>query len=669
MAADSTPATPGGGGPGGRYSYGKYFDGPDPLAPPFDLREAMDQLGRDVMEGTSPRQAMRELMRRGMRRPDGADQRGLDDLMRRLNEQRRRLQRDHRLDGTLQEVRELLAQALEAERTSLQAEDSDDARFREMALDALPDSTAGAVRELENYDWRNAEARAAYEQIHDLLGREALDQRFQGMKEAMENATPDDVEGVREMLSDLNDLLEAHGRGEDTAERFQQFMSSHGQYFPENPQTTDELVDLLAERSAAAQRMMNSLSAEQRAELESLMQQAFGDPRLAEQLSRLDAQLQAMRPGEDWEGQGRFRGENPMGMGEATRAMEQLAQMDGLSEQLSQSYPGARMEDIDLEALEQSLGPQARVDAQRLAELERELERQGVFQRGADGTLTLSPKALRQLGQSALRDVVGSPSTRRGERETQRSGAAGEASGATRPWSFGDTERWDVSRTLLNAELRKAGAAASDPPSALDVIDVEIVETEQRTRAAVALCVDTSWSMVADGRWVPMKRTALALHHLVSTRFRGDALQLITFGRHARSVELGELTSLEGAWEQGTNLHHALLLAGRHLRRHSDAAPVVLVVTDGEPTAHLEPDGHAVFDYPTSPETLRATLDEVDALARLKAAMTVFMLGDDPRLEEFVDFVARRSGGRVVNPDLDGLGAAVVSDYLRSRRR
>ncbi|MEJ2887537.1 VWA domain-containing protein [Actinomycetospora aeridis] len=659
MAAD--PTGPEGQGPAsGRYSYGRYYDGPDPLAPPFDLRSAMDELGRDVMEGTSPRRAMEELMRRGL-----GEQRGLDDLMRRLNERRSRLQRTHRLDGTLQEVRELLEQALEAERNSLQAEESDDARFREMQLDALPPSPAGAVRELEDYDWRNAEARQAYEQIRDLLGREALDQRFQGMKQAMENATPEDVEAVREMISDLNDLLEAHGRGEDTTDQFREFMGKHGQYFPENPQTTDELIDLLAERSAAAQRMMNSLSAEQRAELEGLMQQAFGDQRLAEQLGRLDQQLQGLRPGEDWQGRGRFRGENPMGMGEATRAMEELGQMDALAEQLSQSYPGARMEDIDLEALEATLGEQARVDAQRLAELQRELERQGVFQRAADGSLMLSPKALRQLGQSSLRDVVGSLSTRRGERETQRSGAAGEATGATRPWAFGDTEQWDVSRTLLNAEMRHA----SGDRRALDVTDVEIVETEQRTRAAVALCVDTSWSMVADGRWVPMKRTALALHHLVSTRFRGDDLQLITFGRHAKEVELGELTALEGAWEQGTNLHHALLLAGRHLRKNADAAPVVLVVTDGEPTAHLEPDGHAAFDYPPSPETLRATLGEVDALARLNAAMTVFMLGEDPRLEAFVDLVARRAGGRVVNPDLDGLGAAVVSDYLASRRR
>ena len=453
MAADPNPSGGPEGGPrSGRYSYGRFYDGPDPLAPPFDLRSAMDELGRDVMEGTSPRQAMRELMRRGL-----GDQQGLDDLMRRLNERRSKLQREHRLDGTLQEVRELLERALEAERNSLQAEDSDDARFREMQLDALPPSPAGAVAELQDYDWRNAEARQAYEQIQDLLGREALDQRFQGMKQAMENATPEDVERVREMISDLNDLLEAHGRGEDTAEQFGEFMAKHGEFFPENPQTTDELIDLLAERAAAAQRMMNSLSAEQRAELEGLMQQAFGDPRLAEQLSRLDQQLQGMRPGEDWQGRGRFRGDDPMGMGEATRAMEELGQMDALAEQLSQSYPGARMEDIDLEALEATLGEQARVDAQRLAELQRELEEQGVFQRAADGSLMLSPKALRQLGQSSLRDVVGSISTRRGERETQRSGAAGEATGATRPWSFGDTERWDVSRTLLNAEMRKAG--------------------------------------------------------------------------------------------------------------------------------------------------------------------------------------------------------------------
>ncbi|TQM03905.1 vWA domain-containing protein [Pseudonocardia kunmingensis] len=643
-----------------RFAYGPYVDGPDPLAPPVDLREALDSIGRDVMEGSSPRSALQELLRRGTEQ-----RRGLDELTREVWQRRSRLQRENRLDGTLQEVRELLQRALDAERDSLGRQDTDDARFREMQLDALPSDTGGAVRELSEYDWRSADAREAYEEIRDLLGREMLDQRFQGMKQAMENATPQDVERIREMLDDLNDLLGNHAQGRDTEQQFAEFMARHGEFFPENPTSTEELVDLLAQRAAAAQRMLNSMSEQQRNELMQLSQQAFGDPRLAQALAQLDANLQGLRPGEDWEGSGRFRGENPMGMGEATRAMEQLGQLDALAEQLSQSYPGARMEDIDLDALGEHLGDQARVDARALAELERELARQGLFERAPDGSLQLSPKALRRLGESALRDVVDQVRARRGERETHRSGAAGEATGATRPWAFGDTEAWSVPRTLLNAQLRRAGG----DERALDVTDVEIVETEQRSRAAVALLVDTSWSMVQDGRWVPMKRTALALHQLISTRFRGDDLKLITFGRHARSVELGELVGLEGVWEQGTNLHHALLLAGQHLRHNPDAQPVVLVVTDGEPTAHLEPGGEAVFDWPPSPETLRATIGELDRVTALRPSVTFFMLGDDPRLAVFVDDVARRCGGRVVAPTLDGLGAEVVSDYLRTRRR
>ncbi|MFR9803412.1 vWA domain-containing protein [Pseudonocardia sp. RS010] len=641
-----------------RYAYGPYAGGPDPLAPPFDIRSAMDQIGRDVMEGSSPRQALQELLRRGL---DG--RRGLDDLTRQVWQRRRDLQRDNRLDGTLQEVRELLQRALDAERESLGNEDSDDARFREMQLDALPNDTGGAVRELNEYDWRSADARQAYEDIRDLLGREMLDQRFQGMKQAMENATPEDVERINEMLTDLNSLLENHASGQDTSEQFREFMDEHGEFFPENPQNTDELIDTLAQRSAAAQRMLNSMTAEQRAELMELSQQAFGDPRLAQQMARLDSMLQGLRPGEDWAGSGRFRGENPMGMGEATRALEELGQLDSLAEQLAQSYPGARLDDIDLDALTEMLGEQAAVDARTLAQLERELQRQGLFERAADGSLLLSPKALRRLGQSILRDVAEQLSGRTGQRDTRRAGAAGDATGATRPWAFGDTEAWSVPRTLLNAQLRRAGG----DPRALDVSDVEIVETEQRTRAAVSLLVDTSWSMVAEGRWVPMKRTALALHQLISTRFRGDALQLVTFGRHAQSVELGELVGLEGAYAQGTNLHHALLLAGQHLRKNSDATPVVLVVTDGEPTAHLEPDGEAYFDYPPSPHTLRATIGQLDTLAALKAAFTFFVLGDDPRLAVFMDDVAKRVGGRVVNPTLDGLGAEVVADYLKRR--
>ncbi|WP_156756284.1 vWA domain-containing protein [Actinokineospora pegani] len=644
----------------GRWEYRPYHDGPDPLAPPVDLRDALAAIGQDVMGGSSPRSALEELLRRGTDRTQG-----LDDLTRRLWERRSRIQRRNNLDGTLAEVRQLLDRALAAEKRALFPDPSDDARFREAQLDALPTGTAAAVNELATYDWQSPEAAEAYQQIRDKLGQELMESRFQGMKQALEQTTPQDLERVRAMMADLNDLLLAHLRGDDTQERFQAFMRAHGEFFPENPRTVEELVDALAARAAAAQRMMNSMSAEQRAELSELMGNAFGDPGLAEQVSTLDANLRALRPGEDWSGSARMRGENPLGMGEGAQAMQDLGELDALAEQLSQSYPGARLEDIDLDALRRQLGDEAGVDARRLAELERELNRAGLIERAADGSLRLSPKALRKLGESALSDVLTAMRSTRGERDTARAGAAGEPTGGTRPWEFGDTEPWDVPRTLRNAVLR---GGSSDGRVRVEVSDVEVVETEQRARAVVALCVDTSWSMVQEDRWLPMKRTALALHQLISTRFRSDELQLVTFGRQAASVDIGELTALEGAWEQGTNLHHALLLAGRHLRRHPGAEPVVLVVTDGEPTAHLEPDGEAVFQYPTTERTLRKTLTEVDSLAKLGASVTVFMLGDDPSLADFVDVVAKRGGGKVVNPDLDGLGAAVVGGYLRTRR-
>ncbi|NIJ12218.1 uncharacterized protein with von Willebrand factor type A (vWA) domain [Saccharomonospora amisosensis] len=645
------------------YSYGPYHDGPDPLAPPIDLREAMDAIGEDVLAGSSPRSALQELLRRGTR-----DTTGLDELTRRVWQRRSELQRRHRLDGTLGEVQRLLDDALRAERKALFPDPGDDARFREARLDALPPGTAAAVRELADYDWMSQTGRQNYERIRELLGQQLLESRFEGMKEALRSTTPQDVERVNQMLADLNALLAAHARGYgDIDERFAEFMRRHGEFFPENPRDIDELIDALAARSAAAARMLNSMTPEQRQELAQLSQQAFGDPRIAQQLSQLDSQLRGLRPDQDWTSSARLRGDDPLGLADGVRAMTELAELDALAEQLSQGYPGARLEDIDLDALERQLGEDARVDAARLSELQQQLRGEGLLQRAPDGSLRLSPKALRRLGETALADVVRSLRGRTGQRDTSSAGAAGEPSGSTRQWEFGDTEPWAVSRTVRNAVLRTA--AGGGGRVRLDVSDVEVAETEHRSRAAVALCVDTSWSMVAEGRWLPMKRTALALHQLISTRFRDDALRLITFGRYAAEVELPDLVGMEGTWEQGTNAHHALLLAGRHLRRHPDAQPVVLLVTDGEPTAHLEPDGEAEFDYPPSPRTLRKTLSEVDRLAKLGVALTVFRLGDDPRLAAFVDLLARRSGGRVLAPDTEGLGAAVVGDYLRRRTR
>jgi uncharacterized protein with von Willebrand factor type A (vWA) domain len=641
------------------------YEGGDPLAPPVDLAEALDAIGEDVMAGYSPERALNEFLRRG-----GRDQAGLDDLARRVAERRRDLVRRHDLGGTLQDIKRLLDHAVLEERKQLARDvdmDDTDRSFAEMRLESLPASTSAAVNELSDYDWRSSQARADYQKIKDMLGQELLGQRFSGLKQTLQNVTDEDRQSVNEMLSDLNDLLGKHRRGEDTQADFDEFMDKHGQYFPENPQNVDELIDALAQRSAAAQRMLNSMTDEQRQELMELSAQAFGSPQLMEQLSDLDDNLRALRPGEDWSGSERFDGDEPLGLAEGTQVLSDLADLDELAEQLSQGYDGARLDDVDLDKLARQLGDDAAVDARTLRDLEQALRRSNTFRRDSRGNLQLTPKAMRQLGQSLLRDIAQRMSRRRGERDVHLAGAAGEASGGTKAWEFGSTEAWDIPRTMLNGVLRRASGTAADGGRRIELDDIEVLETESRTQAAVALLVDTSFSMAMDGRWVPMKRTALALHTLIRSRFRDDSLELIGFSRHAQVMEIEELTGLDAMWDKGTNLHHALLLANRHFRKHPDAQPVLLVVTDGEPTSHLEPDGSVRFAYPPHPITIAHTVEELDVSMRLGAQITIFRLGSDPGLARFVDGLARRVNGRVVAPELEDLGVAVVDSYLGTR--
>ncbi|OAE01660.1 VWA domain-containing protein [Arthrobacter sp. OY3WO11] len=648
--------------------YGRYTGGPDPLAPPVDLAEALDAVAEDVMAGYSPRHALQEFLRRG-----GRNREGLDDLARRVQQHRNDLLGRHNLDGTLNEVKKLLDTAVLEERKQLARDammDNTDRAFRELQLQNLPQSTAAAVNDLASYDWQSGAAREAYERIKDLLGREALDQRFAGMKQALEGATEEDREAVSAMLRDLNTLLDKHRRGEDTTADFQEFMARHGDFFPEDPQSVEELIDALAKRAAAAQRLLQSMSPEQREELMRLSAQAFGSPELMAQLDQLDDSLRALRPGEDWTGSERFEGQEGLGLGDGTGVLQDIAELDELAEQLSQSYNGSTLGDLDLDALARQLGQDAAVAARTLADIERAMQDGGYLRRGADGDLRLSPQAMRRLGRSLLRDTAKQLSGRQGRRDTRVAGAAGEQTGSSRQWEFGDAEPWDVTRTLTNAISRTA-AGGGTPGSSLRLTpaDIEVSETEARTQAAVVLLVDVSFSMAAEGRWVPMKRTALALHHLVSTRFRGDRLELITFGRHAQAMDIGELTALPPLREQGTNLHHGLLLAGRFFRRHPSMQPVLLVVTDGEPTAHLLPEGEPWFCWPPDLETIRVTVAELDRLGRAGTQATFFRLGTDPSLERFVQRMVRRVGGRVVAPEAGDLGAAVVGEYLRAHFR
>ncbi len=652
-----------------RYRYGAFHGGPDPLADPVDAGAAVDALGDRLLDGSSLREALRDLLRRGM---DGA--RGLDEWRQRLAQRRRELQKSGRLDGLIEQVREHLDRAVEHERNALFPEPSDDARFRESMLDMLPDDTSRAVRELADYDWRSAQAQAEYDAIRDLLKRDVLDQQFRQMSQALSNpGDPAAQQAVKDMMADLNQMLDKHRRGEDTREDFTEFMRKHGDLFPDSPETLEELLDDLARRAAAMQRMLDSLSPEQREELAGLMEQAWQDLDLASEMAQLQEHLRALRPDLPWNGRQRMTGEQGMGLPDATEALAEMADLEALEQQLGQGYAGAELDDIDLEALERTLGRSAVDDVERLREIERQLREQGYLTE----RMELSPKAIRRIGRTALRRVFADMQTGpRGDHDVRASGASGELTGQTRSWEFGDEQPLDVVRTVGNAVRRSLAEGGTTQAGVrrmrLSAEDFEVRETETRTRAAVALLVDQSFSMVMNDTWRPAKTTALALHSLASSAFPLDAIEIIAFANLARTVRPDELVDLAASDIQGTNLHHALLLAEQFFDRHRGAEPVCLVVTDGEPTAHLisGPLGQVDwwFNWPPDRETVELAVAGVDRLTRRGVPISWFRLGDEPRLARFLDAMARRGGGRVFAADGDRLGDYVVTDYVRSRR-
>ena len=651
-----------------RYRYGAFHGGPDPLADPVDAGAAVDALGDRLLDGASVREALRDLMRRGM---DGA--RGLDEWRQRLAQRRRELQKSGRLDGLLEQVREHLDRAVEHERTALFPDPSDGARFREAMLDMLPEDTSRAVRELSDYDWTSAGARAEYEAIKDLLKRDVLDQQFRQMSQALKNpGDPAAQQAVKDMMADLNRMLDKHRRGEDTTEDFAEFMHKHGDLFPDSPETLEELLDDLARRAAAMQRMLDSLSPDQREELAGLMAQAWQDLDLASEMAQLQEHLRALRPDLPWSGRQRMTGEAGLGLPDATEALAEMADLEALEQQLGQDYAGAALDDIDLDALERALGRSAVDDVERLREIERDLREQGYLTE----RMELSPKAIRRIGRTALRRVFADMQAgARGDHDVRASGASGELTGQTRAWEFGDEQPLDVIRTVGNAvrrSLSESQSARSGSGLRLSAEDFEVRETETRTRAAVALLVDQSFSMVMNDTWRPAKMTALALQSLASSAFPLDAIEIIAFANLARTVQPNELVDLAASDIQGTNLHHALLLAERFFDRHRDAERICLVVTDGEPTAHLvdgplgRPDWW--FNWPPDRETVELTVAGVDRLTRRGVPISWFRLGDEPRLARFLDAMARRNGGRVFAADGDRLGDYVVTDYVRSRK-
>jgi uncharacterized protein with von Willebrand factor type A (vWA) domain len=639
-----------------RFRYSRWDGTQDPLGPELAAADLLDAMSEDLLSGQGADRALSRLLRQGMRRRFT----GMDALRARLREARRRERERLNLEGPLQEIQQRLDEILQMERSALSFKAEDDARFREQFLDSLPPDPAGQIKELKEYRFVDAEAQRKFDQLMEWLKDQVLGAYFRSMAEGMRNLSPEQLQRFKDMLAELNDLIAARERGESYD--FGGFMQRYGDFFPGNPQTLDELLEQMARRMAALSRLMASLSPEQRAELEALAREVLQDMDLAFQVDRLAGALSEMFPQMPWDEPALAGGEEAMPMQATVDALERLSDYEELDRAMRADYAGASLEDVDEERLKRTLGDDAVRDFRRLREVERALERAGLVTRTA-GRLQVTPKGARKLGERALvRLFEQLKRDREGAHDARRASGVAEPTGATRPWRFGDTGQIAVQRTVFNALVREG---PSSRPR-LHPEDFELVEAESRTEAATALLLDLSFSMPLRGHWVPAKRMALALHALIEGRYPHDTLYLIGFSDYARRMRPEDLAG--AGWERvyGTNMQHAFNLAGRLLSDHRRATKQVIMVTDGEPTAHLE-DGVAEFNWPPIPETIQRTLSEAMRLARAGVTINVFMLEQTPGLTRFMERLARLTNGRVFFTAGEGLGEFVIRDYVSRR--
>jgi uncharacterized protein with von Willebrand factor type A (vWA) domain len=633
--------------------YSKWDGSQNPLDDEVDVAQVLEEMSEELLSGYGGRWSLRELHRRGMQ-----GRSGLDSMLGRLRRARREWAERSNLSGPLQQVREELDNILGLERAELSGKEGDEAQLKRMQLDALPRHPAGALRELENYDFSSDEAKERYDALLEKLKQEVLDSYFKSLMGSMQSVTPEDVARMKDMMAELNEMIVARNRGDDVD--FEGFMSRYGDMFPENPRNLDELLEILARRMAAMSRLMASLSPQQRAELQELAESVLSDLDLAWEMDQLSQNLRALMPNLPWDEVSPNMGDEEMPMSQAVDAIERVSEMEELEQTMSGDYAGATLEDIDEDQLRRALDEDAVQDLQWLKKIERALEEAGVVNR-TKGRLELTARGARMIGERSLTRVL--DRIRREPSHRARGGQA-EPTGQTKPWVFGDSDPISVERTVYNSVLRSGpGRVVKLSPD-----DFEVVETESRPRTATALLLDLSFSMPLRGHWVPAKRMALALHALIVGKYPQDSLYLIGFSDYARRMEASDLASV--GWEDvhGTNMEHAFMLAGRVLAEDSRSIKQVIMVTDGEPTAHLD-DGYALFNWPPIPETIEKTLRQAMRLARSNISINVFMLDTSPGLEEFMARLSSLTGGEIFRADSAEIGQTVIGSYLRERRK
>ncbi len=624
--------------------------------------------------------ALRRMMQEGMRGPDGQRLQGLRELLEQLRRERQDRLDQHDLGGVYDEIARELDDIVDEERHAIEnarrtAEASGDARRtqtandaaseRNLRLDLLPDDLAGRVTDLKAYDFESGDAQRRFDELLDRL-REQLAQQFvEQVSDGMQNLSPADMARMKDMLADLNEMLDKRQRGAPDDELgFDEFMAEYGDFFPENPQNLDELLESMARRMAAMQALLNSMSPEQRAQLQQLSEQLLEDMDLRWQLDQLGGNLRQMFPEMNWGQQYDFQGDDPMGLGQALQAMNDLGELDALEHLLRNATSPAQLAEADLDRVRDLLGDDAAANLDRLAQLTRMLEEAGLIEQ-REGRLELTPAGLRAIGSNALRDLFSKLTKDHvGQHELHQRGLGHERTYQTKPYEFGDPFQLDLQRTIRNAIARRGAGT----PIELHPDDFEIDQTEHLTRSSTVLMLDLSMSMPMRDNFLPAKKVAMALHHLISTQFPRDYLGLVGFSETARVVTPEQLPEVSWDFVYGTNMHHAFTLARQLLARQTGAKQIIMI-TDGEPTAHITPSGDVFFNYPPVRETIEATLREVVRASREQIRINTFVLDATSALTAFIEQMTQLGNGRAFYTTNDALGDYVLVDFLEQRRR
>ena len=643
----------------------------------FDAQSIVDEITDDLLYHGDVNAALRRLMQEGMRNERGEQLMGLREMMQRLRERREEIKDRGDLGGVYSEIAAELDDLVDEERHAIAdalmaAEKSGDQRRAEVAkesaqernfrLDMLPSDLAGKINELEHYDFQSSESKQRFEALLEKLRQQMMQQMLDQMSGAVEQMTPQDMQRMKDMMAALNEMLESRERGEEP--KFEQFMQDFGDFFPENPQTLDELLEIMAQRMANAQAMLNSMTPEQRDQMRQLSEKLLEDMDLRWQMDQLSQKLQGMFPQKGWGQSHEFTGEEPMGFGQAMQAMQELGELDQLDNLLRNASSPSALAEADLERVRELLGEDAAKSLEQMAQLTKKLRDAGLIDQ-VEGKLELTPSGLRKIGANALRDVFGSlEKDRLGQHQVERLGVGHERTYDTKPYEYGDPFQLDLQQTLRNA-LQRQGSTV---PLKLSADDFEIEQTEHLTRSSTVLMLDLSLSMPMRDYFLPAKKVAMALHSLMSTQFPRDYLGIVGFSEVARELTPQQLPEVSWDFVYGTNMQHGFMMARKMLSRQSGTKQIIMI-TDGEPTAHILKSGDVFFNYPPVRETVEATLSEVMRATREGIRINTFMLDASHALQAFIEQLTAINHGRAFFTSPENLGEYLLVDFIEHKRQ